>query len=125
MGRHGGGPFCWERIAQLDPENLSRQLRLAEAAEQIGKNALAARTFLRAGQLATAGGSQADALKLLGRAHKLAPSERSVALLYAQAKLRSDGAAEAATLLEPFAATESDTVFLETFGRRIDPRRES
>ncbi|MGB2640244.1 MAG: diguanylate cyclase [Candidatus Acidiferrum sp.] len=108
--------FCWERIAQLDPENLSRQLRLAEAAEQIGKNALAARTFLRAGQLATAGGSDADALKLLGRAHRLAPSERSVALLYAQAKLRSNEAAEAATLLEPFAATESDTVFLETFG---------
>ncbi|MGB8474298.1 MAG: diguanylate cyclase [Candidatus Acidiferrum sp.] len=116
LNRHEDALFCWERIAQLDPENLSRQLRLAEAAEQIGKNALAARTFLRAGQLATAGGSEADALKLLSRAYKLAPQERSVALLYAQAKLRSDEAAEAATLLEPFAATESDTVFLETFG---------
>jgi len=48
--------FCWERIAQLDPENLSRQLRLAEAAERIGKNALAVRAFLRAGQLASASG---------------------------------------------------------------------
>jgi diguanylate cyclase (GGDEF)-like protein len=114
--RHEDALFCWERIAQLDPENLSRQLRLAEAAEQIGKNALAARTYLRAGQLATAGGSEVDALKLLGRAYKLAPQERSVALLYAQSKLRSDEAAEAATLLEPFATTESDTVFLETFG---------
>src|SRR5260370_21270231 len=115
-GRHEDALFCWERIAQLDPENLSRQLRLAEAAEQIGKNALAARTFLRAGQLASAGGAEVDALKLLGRAYKLAPQERSVALLYAQAKLRSDEAGEAATLLEPFAKTESDTVFLETFG---------
>jgi diguanylate cyclase (GGDEF)-like protein len=115
-GRHEDALFCWERIAQLDPENLSRQLRLAEAAESIGKNALAARTFLRAGQLASAGGAEVDALKLLGRAYKLAPQERSVALLYAQAKLRSDEAAEAATLLEPFAGTESDTVFLETFG---------
>jgi diguanylate cyclase (GGDEF)-like protein len=114
--RHEDALFCWERIAQLDPENLGRQLRLAEAAEQIGKNALAARTYLRAGQLATAGGSEVDALKLLGRAYKLAPQERSVALLYAQSKLRSDEAAEAATLLEPFATTESDTVFLETFG---------
>ncbi len=34
--------FCWERIAQLDPENLAPQLRLAEAAERLGKNALAA-----------------------------------------------------------------------------------
>ena len=33
--------FCWERIAQLDPENLARQMRLAETAEKIGKNALA------------------------------------------------------------------------------------
>lgn len=115
-GRHEDALFCWERIAQLDPENLGRQLRLAEAAEQIGKNALAARTYLRAGQLATAGGSEVDALKLLGRAYKLAPQERSVALLYAQSKLRSDEAAEAATLLEPFATTESDAVFLETFG---------
>src|SRR5580700_10237755 len=116
VGRHEDALFCWERIALLDPENLSRQLRLAEAAESIGKSALAARTFLRAGQLASAGGAEADALKLLGRAYKLAPQERSVALLYAQAKLRSDEAAEAATLLEPFAGTESDAVFLETFG---------
>jgi diguanylate cyclase (GGDEF)-like protein len=129
-GRHEDALFCWERIAQLDPENLSRQLRLAEAAEQIGKNALAARTFLRAGQLASAGGAQTDALKLLGRAHKLAPQERSVGLLYAQAKLRNGEAAEAATLLEPFAGTESDTVFLETFadalirGGNLDRARE-
>ena len=115
-GRHEDALFCWERIAQLDPENLNRQLKLAEAAEQIGKNALAARTFLRAGQLASAAGADADALKLLGRAYKLAPQERSVALLYAQAKLRSNEAAEAATLLEPFARTESDALFLETFG---------
>ena len=115
-GRHEDALFCWERIAQLDPENLNRQMRLAEAAEQLGKNALAARTFLRAGQLASAGGAEVDALKLLGRAHKLAPQERSVALLYAQAKLRSDESAEAAALLEPFAGTENDTVFLETFG---------
>ena len=114
-GRHEDALFCFERIAQLDPENLSRQLQLAEAAERLGKNALAARTFLRAGQLASAGKADADALKLLGRAYLLAPQERSVALLYAQAKLRSDAAADAAVLLEPFVATENDTAFLETY----------
>jgi diguanylate cyclase (GGDEF)-like protein len=108
--------FCWERIAQLDPENMSRQLRLAEAAEQIGKSALAARGFLRAGQLASTGGAVGDALKLFGRAYNLAPQERSVALLYAQAKLQSSDATGAANLLEPFAATENDAVFLDTFG---------
>lgn len=108
--------FCWERIAHLDPENISRQLRLAETAEKIGKSAIAARAFLRAGQLATNSGSQADALKLLGRAYALAPKERSVALLYSEARLRAGDAGAAARLLEPFAATETDTAFLETFG---------
>jgi diguanylate cyclase (GGDEF)-like protein len=114
-GRLEDALFCWERIAQLDPENLSRQLKLAEAAEQAGKNLIAARAYLRAGQLATAGGSHDNALKLLGRAHSLAPQERSVTLLYAEAKLRTGAAGEAAALLEPFAATESDAAFLETF----------
>src|SRR5712671_6099216 len=57
--------FCLERIAQLDPENPQRQLRLGEAAEKISRNALAARAFLRAGQLATARQEHPDALKLL------------------------------------------------------------
>jgi len=81
--------FCWERVAQLDPENSSRQLRLAEAAERMGKTALAARAFLRAGQLASVSGTPADAFNLLGRAYKLAPQERSVGLLYAQANLQA------------------------------------
>ncbi len=107
--------FCWERIAQLDPENLSRQIRLAEGAERIGKNALAARAFLRAGQLATASGASADALQILGRAYKLAPQERSVALLYAQANLQASNAVRAAALLEPFVTSESDAAFLATY----------
>jgi diguanylate cyclase (GGDEF)-like protein len=107
--------FCWERTAQLEPDNLNRQLKVAETASQLGKNALAARAFLRAGTLAAAGGSQKEALKLLGRAYALAPQERSVALLYAEAKLRNGEAAEAAALLEPFSSNESDAVFLETF----------
>ena len=108
--------FCWERIAQLAPENLSRQLRLAEAAERIAKNALAARAFLRAGQLASASGAPADALHILGRAYKLAPQERSVGLLYAQANLQAGNAVRAAALLESFAGSEKDTAFLVTYG---------
>jgi len=114
-GRAEDALFCWERTAQLDPENSSRQLKVAETASQLGKNALAARAFLRAGTLASAGGQPQEALKLLGRAYGLAPNERSVALLYAEAKLRNGDAAEAAALLEPFAPNESDVAFLETF----------
>jgi diguanylate cyclase (GGDEF)-like protein len=114
-GRAEDALFCWERTAQLAPENISRQLRLAEAAERIGKNALAARAFLRTGQLASASGAKAEALEFLGRAYKLAPQERSVALLYADATLKSGNAARAAELLEPFAAAEKDANFLDTY----------
>jgi diguanylate cyclase (GGDEF)-like protein len=116
VAREEDALFCWERIAQLDPENQNRQLRLAEAAERLGKNALAARAFLRAGQLASASGAAADALNVLGRAHRLAPQERSVALLYAQANLQSGNAVRATALLEPFAGSESDAMFLDTYG---------
>jgi diguanylate cyclase (GGDEF)-like protein len=108
--------FCLERIAQLDPENPARQLRLAEAAERISRSALAARAYLRAGQLATARGEHADALRLLNRSYVLAPQERSVALLYAEAKLRAGMAAEAVAVLEPFSGTENDVAFVDTFG---------
>src|SRR2546421_8159175 len=114
-GRNEDALFCSERIAQLDPENLARQLRLAEAAEGMGKTALAVRAFLRAGQLASASGASTDALHLLGRAYKLAPQERSAGLLYAQANLQAGNAVRAAALLEPFASSESDAVFVATF----------
>jgi diguanylate cyclase (GGDEF)-like protein len=114
-GRAEDALFCWERTAQLDPESLRRQLKVGECAADLGKNALAARAFLRAGTLAATSGAQQDALKLLGRAYSLAPQERSVALLYAEAKLRNGEAAEAAALLEPLAPSENDIPFLETF----------
>jgi len=84
-------------------------IRQSDAADEAGRSRGASwKKFdccagvLRAGQLATAGGSYDNALKLLGKAHALAPQERSVAMLYAELKLRAGDAAEAAALLEPF-----------------------
>lgn len=118
-GREEDALFCLERMAQLEPENLSRQVTLAEVAERNGRNNLAARALLRAGQLATASGSTDESLKYLAHAHALAPNERSVALLYGAAKLRRGDASEAAKLLTPFAATEADPVFLETYSEAL------
>jgi diguanylate cyclase (GGDEF)-like protein len=114
-GRDEDTLFCLERIAQLDPENPARQLRLAEAAERMSRSTLAARAYLRAGQLSTARGERGDALKLLHRAFVLAPKERSVALLYAEAKLAAGMASEAVALLEPFSEKETDVTFVGTF----------
>src|SRR5205085_5640208 len=49
-GRDEDTLFCLERMAQLEPENLVRQVKLAEVAERNGRNNLAARALLRAGQ---------------------------------------------------------------------------
>src|SRR5258707_1010299 len=43
------------------------------------------------------------------------PQERSVTLLFADATLKSGDATRAAALLEPFAVTEKDASFLETY----------
>src|SRR5689334_3240022 len=76
---------CLERVAQLDPDNSERQVAIAEMAEQLGKNSIAARGLLRAGQLAEASGDADGALKMLMKAHELVPKERGPALLCAQA----------------------------------------
>ena len=114
-GKHEDALYCLERIAQLDPDNLDCQFHLAEAAEHAGKNALAAKGFLRCGQLAATQGNPTDSVRLLKRAYKLAPQERSVGLLYAEALLRAGNAKEASAMLEPLAATENDAAFFETF----------
>ena len=110
---------CLERIAQLDPDNAARQSAVAGLAERLGKTALAARSYLRAGQLAEAAGDSEAALALLARAQQLAPGERSPALRYAQALMRRGDTAAAAKLLEPFADGELDAMFLETLGEAL------
>ena len=106
-------------MAQLDPENAARQCAVGDLAERLGKIAIAARAFLRAGQLSESSDDPGNALELLKRAHKLLPAERSPALLYAQALLRRDDPAAAAEVLEPFAQGDLDVVGLTTLGEAL------
>jgi len=110
---------CFERIAELDPDNPACHFALGEFAEHVGNTAVALRGFLRAGQIALAAGELDRALELFTRAHRMAPAERSVALLYASARMRQGDAAAAVALLDPFSSTESDSEFLETFGAAL------
>jgi len=110
---------CLERVSQLDPDNAARQYAVGELAAHVGKNAVAARAFLRAGQLTDAAGDTEAALESLSRAQSLAPGDRGPALLYAQALLRKGDAAAAAKLLEPFSASETDLAFLGAFGEAL------
>jgi diguanylate cyclase (GGDEF)-like protein len=110
---------CYESMALLDPENAARHVMLGELAEQLRHADLAARGFLRAGQLTLAGGGLDEALEYFGRAHRLLPADRTGALLFAEAKLRKGDAAGAVALLEPFARNEKDTAFLALFGESL------
>jgi diguanylate cyclase (GGDEF)-like protein len=121
---------CYESIALLDPENPARHLALGELAERLRHADLAARSFLRAGQLAQAAGGLEEALQCFARAHALLPNDRTGALLFAEAKLRKGDAEGAVALLDPFAPGEKDTAFLALFGEgllrtgRLDRARE-
>ena len=110
---------CTDRMAQLDPDNPARHAALGELAAQLGNASLAARGFLRSGQLAAASGDHEQALAWFARAQELTPSEPGVALLYAQAMLAQGRAAEAAALLDPFAATQRNGAFLEIHGAAL------
>jgi diguanylate cyclase (GGDEF)-like protein len=111
---------CLEQVAELDPTNADRQISLAELAEKRGKNAVAARSYVRAGQLAMAAGEMQKAIARLASANQSVPDDRDVALLYAQALMMSSEAGLAATALEPFAAMEKPSpAFAKCFGEAL------
>src|SRR5260221_12860545 len=62
VGRAEDALFCWERGAQLDPDHLARQLKLAEAAEEGWQDLFSARPDFRAGPPSAPGGSTGQAV---------------------------------------------------------------
>ncbi len=110
---------CLEQVAELDPEKPERHLAMARLAETRGRSALAARGYVRAGQLALGKGEMPRAIELLGNANRAAPEDRDVALLFAQALLIAGDPALAVEKLAPFAQTESAAVFRKCFGEAL------
>ena len=110
---------CCESIALLDPDNPDRHATLGNLAEKLRHADLAARSFVRAGQLTLATGALDRALDYFGRAHQLIPEDRTCALLFAEAKLRKGDPEGAVLLLEPFSPSEKDTAFLALFGEGL------
>ncbi|HXT74141.1 MAG TPA: diguanylate cyclase [Candidatus Angelobacter sp.] len=111
---------CLQKVAQLDPENPDRQTRLAELAEKLGNAETSGRAYLRAAQLTQAAGDAERALALFSNAHRLTPADRSVALLFADARLHRGDSAKAVELLRPFAPPDaSDTAFLALYGEAL------
>lgn len=110
---------CYESMAVLDPENPQRHVALGELAEKLRHSDLAARSFVRAGQLTQAAGTLDQAIEYFEHAHQLAPTDRTGALLLAEARLRKGDAEAAVALLDPFSPNEKDTAFLALFGEGL------
>jgi diguanylate cyclase (GGDEF)-like protein len=107
-----------ERMAALEPDNVDRQVALAEHAHRMGKSDLTVKAFLRAGQLLRTDNLD-RALELLQRAHELA-SDRTTALSLAQARMDKGQPKQAAELLEPFyAESQQDPTVLETLAAAL------
>src|SRR2546426_4872541 len=84
---------------------------------------MAARAYLRAGQLATAGDNHKGALDLYARAHRLVPDDRSVSLFYAQSKLRAGDAAGGPEVPQPLSPSGAPPPVFPNVGRPpIGPR---
>lgn len=110
---------CYESLAVLDPENPARHMALGELAERLRHADLAGRSFLRSGQLAQAAGRLEEALECFARSYQLLPNDRTGAMLFAEAKLRTGDAEGAVALLEPLEPSDKDTAFLALFGESL------
>ncbi|HXE75718.1 MAG TPA: tetratricopeptide repeat protein [Candidatus Xenobia bacterium] len=107
-----------ERLTTLEPDNADAQIALGEQAQRMNKTDEATRAFLRAGQLLRAG-ELPRALELLERAHELAP-DRTTALALAQARVDNNQANDAAELLLPYYADDTqDLALLESLGAAL------
>jgi diguanylate cyclase (GGDEF)-like protein len=110
---------CYEKIAQLEGENPTRHLAVAEMAARLGQIDIATRSYLKAGQLSQSTGDVALALEYFNQAHRLSPTDRTVSLFFAEARLRRGDAAGAVELLSPFSGVAEDTTFLALFGEAL------
>jgi diguanylate cyclase (GGDEF)-like protein len=110
---------CYESMAVMDPENPQRHIALGEMAEKLRHPDMAARSYVRAGQLTLSVGALDAALEYFGRAHVLTPQDKAGALQFGEAKLRKGDAEGAVMLLEPFAATEREPTFLGLYGEAL------
>ncbi len=110
---------CLEQVAELDPEEADPQIVVAELAEARGKKDVAARAYVRAGQIALGLRQTPKAVDLLGKAHRSMPKDSDIALLFAQGLLMGGDPKAAAAALEPAMPANAAAPFRKTFGEAL------
>ena len=117
-GNAAGTLDALQRLAEIETENADTHIKLGEQATKQGKADIAAKAFLRAGQLLRPENPD-RALEFLSRAYELAP-ERSTALSLAQSHVDRGHHKQAADLLMPlYAESEQDQAVLDTLSTAL------
>ena len=117
-GNAAGVLDALSRLAEIDPDNADTHVQLGEQATKVGKADVAAKAFLRAGQLIRPENPDRS-LELLQRAYDLTP-ERSTALSLAQAYADKGNHKQAAELLLPlYAESVQDPAVLTTLATAL------
>ncbi len=105
---------CLGRIAALKPDDADVQMELGKQATRLGHAEVAARAFLRAGQLRLPEDLR-KGLELLERAYQLSPADRTVALFLGQALVSDGDHKRAVELLLPlYTEKTADPAVLQT-----------
>src|SRR3989304_1590033 len=117
-GNAAGTLDALQRLAEIETENADTHIKLGEQATKQGKADIAAKAFLRAGQLLRPENPD-RALEFLSRAYELAP-ERSTAWSRAQSHVDRGPHKQAADLLMPlYAESEQDQAVLDTLSTAL------
>ncbi|MFB3816788.1 MAG: tetratricopeptide repeat protein [Candidatus Methylomirabilales bacterium] len=106
-GEAGKVVEIYQRLAQLEPANLSVLTKLAELLAKQGSPAAAAAEYERAAQAAESAGQRAEAQRLLKRARELAPAA-GPSLAAGEALLAEGRAGEAAAVFAALSAEEPE-----------------
>ncbi|MFB3125930.1 MAG: tetratricopeptide repeat protein, partial [Candidatus Acidiferrales bacterium] len=105
---------CLGRIAALKPDDADVQMELGKQATRLGHAEVAARAFLRAGQLRLPEDLR-KGLELLERAYQLSPADRTVTLFLGQALVSDGDHKRAVELLFPlYTEKTADPAVLQT-----------
>lgn len=105
---------CLGRIGALKPDDADVQMELGKQATRLGHAEVAARAFLRAGQLRLPEDLR-KGLELLERAYQLSPADRTVALFLGQALVSDGNHKRAVELLLPlYTEKKGDPAVLQT-----------
>jgi tetratricopeptide (TPR) repeat protein len=105
---------AFQRILDIDPENTSLQVRLADVYARLGRRDEARKILLRTAEGLQARGSKAEAEEVLARVLQVDPSDKQALLMRGSMALQAGDAAAAIQILEQLPELEHQSDALRT-----------